>query len=146
MERSHPKELRVVLHPHDSQGLGHTRGNLAIAHALAALLPEYAGRKVTGLLVTGESTATRFEIPAGWDWVVLPGIRKGDGGYRPRHLAIGQDTLVQLRAQLIDAVLSQFRPHLASTTTRRSSTPSWARSRWTARCSSRRTRLSRCSS
>lgn len=112
MARSHPKELRVVLYSHDSQGLGHTRRNLAIAHALAASIPDHVGRKVTGLLVTGESTATRFEIPEGWDWVVLPGIRKGDGGYRPRHLSIAQDALIDLRTDMIDAVLTQFRPHL----------------------------------
>ncbi|WP_146067452.1 glycosyltransferase family protein [Arthrobacter sp. SX1312] len=107
-----PEELRVVLYSHDSQGLGHTRRNLAIAHALSAGLPGHANRKVTGLLVTGESSATRFDVPAGWDWVVLPGIRKSTEGYRPRHLTIGQDALIQLRMHMIDAVFDRFRPHL----------------------------------
>ncbi|MBG6217822.1 putative glycosyltransferase [Arthrobacter sp. CAN_A6] len=106
------KELRVVLYSHDSQGLGHTRRNLAIAHALAATLPGLTGRQVTGLLVTGESSATRFDSPEGWDWVVLPGIRKGADGYTPRHLAIGQKKLVRLRSSMTDAVLAQFKPHL----------------------------------
>lgn len=107
-----PEELRVVLYSHDSQGLGHTRRNLAVAHALSSGLPGHAHRKVTGLLVTGESSATRFDVPAGWDWVVLPGIRKGTDGYRPRHLSIGQDALLQLRTHMVDAVLGRFRPDL----------------------------------
>ena len=101
-----------MLYSHDSQGLGHTRRNLAIAHALSAGLPGSAGRRVTGLLITGEASATRFDIPSGWVWVVLPGIRKGSDGYRPRHLSIGLDALIQLRKQMIDSVLVRFRPHL----------------------------------
>lgn len=112
MAHSGKKELRIVLYSHDSQGLGHTRRNLAIAHALAATLPGLTGRPVTGLLVTGESSATRFDSPEGWDWVVLPGVRKATDGYAPRHLAIGQKKLVRLRSSLIDAVLGQFKPHL----------------------------------
>ncbi|MBG6180253.1 glycosyltransferase family protein [Arthrobacter sp. CAN_A1] len=106
------KELRVVLYSHDSQGLGHTRRNLALAHSLAANLPGLTGRTVTGLLVTGESQATRFDSPDDWDWVVLPGISKGSDGYAPRNLAIDQSKLIRLRAQIMDAVLSEFRPHL----------------------------------
>ncbi|MHA7278032.1 glycosyltransferase family protein [Arthrobacter sp. Hz1] len=106
------KELRVVLYSHDSQGLGHTRRNLALAHSLTANLPELTGRTVTGLLVTGESQATRFDSPDDWDWVVLPGISKGSGGYTPRNLAIKQSKLIRLRSQIMDAVLSEFRPHL----------------------------------
>ncbi|MHA7283233.1 glycosyltransferase family protein [Arthrobacter sp. TMS2-4] len=112
MADSQPEELRVVLYSHDSQGLGHTRRNLAIAHALSAGLPGCTNRPVTGLLVTGESSATRFDVPAGWDWVVLPGIRKGTDGYRPRHLRVGQDALIQLRTHLVGAVFDRFRPHL----------------------------------
>ena len=106
------KELRVVLYSHDSQGLGHTRRNLALAHSLAASLPGLTGRTVTGLLVTGESQATRFDSPDDWDWVVLPGISKGSDGYTPRNLAINQSKLIRLRSQIMDAVLSEFRPHL----------------------------------
>ncbi|MBE0010923.1 glycosyl transferase family 28 [Arthrobacter sp. AET 35A] len=106
------KELRVVLYSHDSQGLGHTRRNLALAHSLAANLPGLTNRKVTGLLVTGESQATRFDSPDGWDWVVLPGISKGSDGYVPRNLAINQSKLIRLRSQIMEAVLSEFRPHL----------------------------------
>ncbi|WP_051298308.1 glycosyltransferase family protein [Arthrobacter castelli] len=106
------EDLRVVLYSHDSQGLGHSRRNLAIAHAMAASIPQLTGRAVTGLLVTGESHATRFERPDGWDWVVLPGVSKGADGYVPRNLAIGQEKLTGLRSHMMDAVLQEFRPHL----------------------------------
>ena len=106
-----PGTLRVILYSHDSQGLGHTRRNLALAHALTGSFKR-AGRKVSGVLVTGVAAATRFEAPEGWDWVVVPGIVKGANGYLPRHLAIQQKKVIKLRSSLIAAVLNDFRPHL----------------------------------
>ena len=103
-------ELRVVLYSHDSVGLGHVRRNLAIAHALSEQLPRH--RQITGLLVTGEATATGFTRPAGWDWVVLPGIRKQDGRYAPRHLGVGMNKLTSLRSAVTEATLVRFDPHL----------------------------------
>lgn len=106
-----PGTLRVVLYSHDSQGLGHTRRNLALAHALTGSFRR-AGRTVSGVLVTGVAAATRFEVPEGWDWVVVPGIAKGTSGYEPRHLTIRQKDVIKLRSSLITAVLNDFRPHL----------------------------------
>ncbi|GAB3546386.1 glycosyltransferase family protein [Arthrobacter tumbae] len=106
-----PGTLRVVLYSHDSQGLGHTRRNLALAHALTGSFRR-AGRTVSGVLVTGVAAATRFEAPEGWDWVVVPGIVKGMSGYEPRHLTIRQQDVITLRSSLIAAVLNDFHPHL----------------------------------
>ncbi|KRF05788.1 hypothetical protein ASH00_10170 [Arthrobacter sp. Soil782] len=103
--------LRVVLYSHDSQGLGHTRRNLALAHALTGSFRR-AGRTVSGVLVTGVAAATRFEIPEGWDWVVVPGIAKGTGGYEARYLNVQQTDIIKLRSSLIAAVFHDFRPHL----------------------------------
>lgn len=103
--------LRVILYSHDSQGLGHTRRNLALAHALSNGF-RGSGRRVSGVLITGVSGATRFEAPEGWDWVVVPGVSKGPDGYLPRNLAIEQEKLIRLRSSLIGAVLDDFRPHL----------------------------------
>ena len=105
-------ELRIVLYSHDSQGLGHTRRNLAIAHALAARLPALTGRKVSGLLVTGEGTATSYRRPEGWDWMVIPGISKREGSYAPRHLDVRMSRLISLRSAVIEGALTAFRPHL----------------------------------
>ena len=105
-------ELRIVLYSHDSQGLGHTRRNLAIAHALAARLPALTGRKVSGLLVTGEGTATSYRRPEGWDWMVIPGISKREGSYAPRHLDVRMSRLISLRSAVVEGALTAFRPHL----------------------------------
>lgn len=105
-------ELRVVFYSHDSQGLGHTRRNLALAHALARDLPTMTGRTVTGLLLTGVDHATSHQKPAGFDWVVLPGVAKGRHGYGPRHLNVGMEHVTRLRSSMLHAALLGFRPHL----------------------------------
>ncbi|MGG7442157.1 glycosyltransferase family protein [Zafaria sp. J156] len=108
----HGPGLRVVLYSHDSVGLGHTRRNLAIAHALADRLPAATGRRVSGLLITGERSATSYACPEGWDWVVMPGIRKSRGRYAPRTLNVGMGRLMDVRSSLIDGTLGAFRPHV----------------------------------
>lgn len=104
--------LRVVLYSHDSVGLGHTRRNLAIAHALSRRLPEVTGCRISGLLITGERSATSYACPPGWDWVVMPGISKGEAGYEPRTLNVGMNRVMGVRSAVIDATLRTFRPHL----------------------------------
>lgn len=108
----HGRELRIALYSHDSLGLGHTRRNLAIAQALADGLPQMTGRRVSGLLITGERTAPAFRAPFGFDWVVLPGIRKGDGCYESRRLAVGTRRVLGIRSAVIGAALTSFRPHV----------------------------------
>lgn len=105
-------EVRVVLYSHDSQGLGHLRRNLALAHALARRLPALTGRPVTGLIVTGEASAPSFDHPDGFDFVVLPGIRKRSGRYAPRRLEVGMEQLSELREHVLEAALVGFAPHL----------------------------------
>ena len=108
----HQPGLRVALYSHDSVGLGHTRRNLAIAHALNEALPGATGRRVSGLLMTGERTATGYPTPEGWDWVLMPGIHKRDGRYAPRTLNVGMDRLMDVRSSVVDGVLQSFRPHV----------------------------------
>lgn len=104
--------LRIVLYSHDSQGLGHVRRNLALAHHLSLSLPRLVGRPVAGLLATGLPQASRFPLPDGFDWLALPGVTKGEGGYRPRHLDAPMDTLIDLRSHLLETALLRFRPDL----------------------------------
>lgn len=104
--------IKVVLYSHDSQGLGHVRRNLAIAHHLAAALPALTGRPVSGLLVSGLPRASAFPIPSGFDWLTIPGIAKDHHGYRARHLDALTDDLIQLRSGLLEAVLLGFAPDL----------------------------------
>jgi predicted glycosyltransferase len=104
--------LRIVLYSHDSLGLGHVRRNLALAHALSNQLPLLTGRYVTGILISGTALAPGFDLPAGWDWVILPGVEKSPAGYQPRRLTVPMQDLVSLRAGLIQSVLEGFRPDL----------------------------------
>ncbi|WP_175953698.1 glycosyltransferase family protein [Schaalia sp. Marseille-Q2122] len=104
--------IKVVLYSHDSQGLGHVRRNLAIAHHLANTLPVLSGRPVSGLLVSGIAPTMRFPLPEGFDWVTIPGIAKGKHGYQARSLATKTGSLIHLRSQLIEATLLSFAPDI----------------------------------
>jgi len=106
------EHLRIVLYSHDSVGLGHVRRNLALAHALSNQLPVLTGHPVTGILVSGTALAPRFDVPAGWDWVILPGVEKSPAGYQPRNLSVPMQDLISLRAGLLESVLGSFRPDL----------------------------------
>lgn len=104
--------IRIALSSHDSVGLGHVRRNLALAHALTRSLPELTGEEVTGVLITGQASATSFPAPPGWDWVVLPSVTVGEGGYRSRHLSAGIDRVTGMRAGAVAGVLRAFGPDL----------------------------------
>jgi predicted glycosyltransferase len=104
--------IRIALYSHDSVGLGHVRRNLALAHALNNQLPGLTGRPVTGVLITGTSLAPAFRAPEGWDWVLLPGIKKNPEGYGPRNLDVPMQELVALRSRLLQATLDGLRPDL----------------------------------
>lgn len=104
--------IRVVLYSHDAQGLGHLRRNLALSHHLARLLPQVASREVTGLVVTGLTPGEGMEAPEGFDWLVLPGVMKSEGEYRPRRLRASRSNLGLLRANLLQAALVSFAPDL----------------------------------
>ncbi len=105
------RPLRILLYSHDSLGLGHARRNLALAHAFATRLPRLTGRPVTGMLLTGLDTLPG-ELPAGFDSVSLPGIRKGEGGYAPRHVTVPMEDVIDLRSQLLTAAVTGFAPDL----------------------------------
>ena len=102
---------RVVLYSHDSVGLGHTRRNLAIAHALSHRLPGLVGRSVTGLLLSSLAVPTHH-LPPGFDLVAVPSIGKSGGAYHPRHLGVDMADLVRLRSQILRAAVVGFAPDL----------------------------------
>lgn len=103
--------LRVQLYSHDSQGLGHTRRNAALAHALAEQLPRLTGRRVTGMLVTGLDDVVGT-LPAGFDAVRLPAIRKSERRYVPRHLDVSMDDLLTFRSRMLESAVVGFAPDL----------------------------------
>lgn len=107
---THP--FRVALYSHDSLGLGHFRRNLTLAHRLAHTIPERTGREVTGLLICGLEPPCGSRTPEGFDWLVLPGIAKGDEGYRARRLTTTLEETTRIRSRLISAAFTSFAPDL----------------------------------
>lgn len=103
--------LRVLLYSHDSVGLGHSRRNLALAHAFAEHLPRLTRRPVTGLLLTGLD-ASVGQLPTGFDRLSLPGITKGATGYEPRSVVVPMTELTCVRSALLSAAVLSFRPDL----------------------------------
>ena len=104
--------LRVALYSHDAKGLGHLRRNLALAHHLARALPGLTGRDVTGLVITGLAPGQEYRLPDGFDWLVLPGIKKSEGIYQPQRLRITHEDLGEVRSALLNGVLGTFAPDL----------------------------------
>ena len=100
--------LRVALYSHDAKGLGHLRRNLALAHHLARALPGLTGRNVTGLVITGLAPGQEHRLPDGFDWLVLPGVKKAKGVYLPQRLRITREDLSLIRGALLSGVLSAF--------------------------------------
>lgn len=102
----------IVMYSHDSVGLGHARRNRALAFALASELPTLLGEPVRGLLVAGHPDASRDPLPPGWDWLVLPGVTHGPGGYLPRSLGVDPARLRTLRASVVQACVEALGPDL----------------------------------
>lgn len=101
-----PKQLRIALYSHDTQGLGHIRRNVAIAEALAAGLEQPAI-----LLISGAQVAGAYDLPPGTDCLTVPALGKtATGQYHARSLGVSLSRLVELRATMIQAALTAFAP------------------------------------
>ena len=106
MTISQKQKAKIVLYSHDTQGLGHTRRNLAIATALAKSDPS-----LSILMITGTREVTAFDLPAGVDCLTLPSLGKDERGhYQPRSLKISRQRLIRLRAGIIQAAVEAFSP------------------------------------
>ncbi len=98
--------LRIALYSHDTMGMGHTRRNLLLASTLAK-----SPSAPVVLLIAGAWEAHSFALPPGVDCLTLPAFQKSlNGGYRPRRLEIGLESLVALRGAMIRTALQEFRP------------------------------------
>lgn len=99
---------RMIIYSHDTFGLGHLRRSLNLAAALVRAVED-----LSILIVTGSAVAHRFPLPPRVDYVKLPAVRKtANEKYAPRSLALGDDDVRDLRANLIERVVRDFRPHL----------------------------------
>lgn len=100
------RPLRVALYGHDTQGLGHLRRNLCLADVLGGV-----STAPNVLICAGVVEARAFALPAGTDLVTLPALHKDEEGrYGPRSLGGSTDALLDLRAQILLAALTAFKP------------------------------------
>ena len=105
--QDNPPGRRVMMHSHDSFGLGHLRRSLTLA---GELVSKEAGTTV--LITTGSPCATHFELPPGVEIVKLPSVTKDEAGaYTPRTLGT-MDLVDQLRRTILMQVFEAFRPEL----------------------------------
>ncbi|MDZ5078675.1 glycosyltransferase family protein [Nesterenkonia sp. HG001] len=104
--------ITIAMYSHDSVGLGHARRNRAIAHALAADLPRLTGEPVGGLLIAGHPDAARDSLPAGWDWLVLPGFTHTAAGYAARRMSLPAEQMSALRGATVAAAVDAVSPDL----------------------------------
>ncbi|MDS2173914.1 glycosyltransferase [Nesterenkonia sp. CL21] len=104
--------ITIAMYSHDSVGLGHARRNRAIAHALAADLPRLTGEPVGGLLIAGHPDAARDSLPAGWDWLVLPGFARTADGYAARRMNLPAAQMSALRGSAVAAAVDAVSPDL----------------------------------
>lgn len=101
------ERLRVALYSHDALGLGHTRRNLAIAHATATAC------EADILLLTSAPQAVLDHRPPGCDLVALPAlIKDSDGEYTARHLSLQRDDVLAVRSSILEAALRSFAPDI----------------------------------
>jgi predicted glycosyltransferase len=106
--RSAQPVRRIAFYSHDTQGLGHTRRNIALAGALVAAHP---GTDV--LLITGNPEACMLPLPRQTDVLTLPTIRKtATGAYASRSLHSPLEVVLDLRTRMLDATLGSFAPDL----------------------------------
>lgn len=99
---------RILLHSHDSYGLGHLRRTLTLATSLASRFP---GAQL--LITTGSACATHFPLPQGVDVIKLPSVTKdAEGALVARSLRAGMPSLLALRRAMLVEIFESFRPHI----------------------------------
>lgn len=97
---------RVLCYSHDGCGLGHLRRQLTIAGAVARRAPGTAVLVATGIGEFGP-----FALPPDVDVLKIPGLQKvANGHYVARRLAMQPGDTTDLRAGLLEAAVSHFRP------------------------------------
>lgn len=104
------RRVHIALYSPGIVGLGHLRRNLLLSQVLAE-----SDLQSVNFMVTEAREASAFinSMPAGVDFITLPGLSKGvDGVCKPRYLDMPLKQLISLRARTIRAALKEFEPDL----------------------------------
>ncbi|GJM43779.1 MAG: glycosyl transferase [Gemmatimonadota bacterium] len=99
---------RVLLYSHDTVGLGHIRRITAVARSIADRDPD-----CSILILSGSPLADAHSLPQNVDIIKLPAVRKVlNSRYEARRLGISRDSVLALRAGLIQSTVQEFKPEL----------------------------------
>ncbi len=99
---------RMAIFSHDTLGLGHLQRNLNLAWALTSRFPD-----LSILLLTGSAALHRYPLPNGVDTIKLPSVRKvAAERYQARSLRLGDEQVLELRANLTLRSIQGFDPHV----------------------------------
>lgn len=97
-----------MVYSHDTFGLGNIRRMLAICKYLLDSIP-----KLSILVVSGSPMLHSFRLPQGLDYIKLPCLNRGESGeLSVKYLGTETDETVKLRADLILAAATNFKPDL----------------------------------
>lgn len=96
----------ILMYSHDTYGLGHIRRTMAIARNLSR-------PGVNILIVTGSPIAGRYNMPAGVDFVRMPGmIKKTNTIYVPHSIKVDPKIAITIRKNIISSTAKAFKPDL----------------------------------
>lgn len=105
---SRARLTRIMIHCHDSFGIGHLRRSLNLATSLRRQIPS-----CEVLITSGSPCATHFELPDGVDVLKLPSVTKDEAGdYVPRRLGGGLGAIVRMRRRVLLEAFLCFSPDL----------------------------------
>lgn len=100
--------MRLMVYSHDTFGLGNIRRMLAICNHLLDSIPS-----LPILLVSGSPMLQSFRLPQGLDYIKIPCLNRSEAGkLSVKYLGTETDETVKLRADLILAAASNFKPDL----------------------------------
>ncbi len=95
-----------MFYSHDTYGLGHLRRTTLLATGVVNADPTNEA-----LIITGSPQAQAFHLPPRVETIKLPTATKNSsGGYEPRKMLCGMESLVHLRTDLIQAAVRRYQP------------------------------------
>jgi predicted glycosyltransferase len=99
---------RILIYSHDTYGLGNIRRMLNIAESIQSEISD-----ASILILSGSPMIHAFRLAAGMDYIKLPCLtRDASESYRPKSLGISKNSILKLRADLIQSAVLNFEPDL----------------------------------
>ena len=99
---------RILVYCHDLFGLGNVKRMLLFSHHLRCAYPH-----ADLLFIMGSSQIGMFELPAKFDYIKLPEIKRGlTGAISSRTLDVETVRITRMRSEIIESAVEGFQPDL----------------------------------